>query len=122
LAFALCIGAAFVIKRPLWEKLVLILSAAPIAVAANVTRIVLTALLYEAVYKWPAFLNIDTAHKIIHNGAGYVMPIFGLLYLWLEMFLLSKLLQSPLPERPLIAGRLMTDRDSKEKRMGNLRN
>ena len=41
--FAMCIGAAFVVKKPLWEKLLIVASAAPIAVLGNVARIVVTA-------------------------------------------------------------------------------
>ena len=37
-----------------------------------------------------------------------MMPI-GLLLLWFEAYLLSKLLVSPLPERPLVVGRLAAE-------------
>ena len=46
--------------------------------------------------------------EIAHTWAGYLieMPV-GLLLLWIELTLLSKLLISPLPERPLVMGGLM---------------
>ena len=95
LFFALCIGAAFVTRRPLWEKLVMIASAAPIAVAANVARIVLTAIVYEIATFWPSMIDLDTAAELIHEWAGYVMMPIGLLLLLAEMTLLSKLMIKP---------------------------
>jgi exosortase len=96
LFFALCIGAAFVTQRPLWEKLLIIASAAPIAVAANVARIVLTAVIYEIASLWPTVIDLDTAGELIHDWAGYMMMPIGLLFLLAETTLLSKLLVAPL--------------------------
>jgi exosortase len=111
LFFALCIGAAFVVKKPLWEKLLMVASAAPIAVASNVVRIVLTAVLCDFSRRWPSLIDQEKAMEVIHNWVGYlVMMPFGLLLLWLEMFLLGKLLIEPLPDRPLAAGRLAAEK------------
>ncbi len=107
LFFAICIGAAFVSHRPLWERLVMIASAAPIAVMSNVARIVLTAILYEIAGRWPAVLNLETSGETIHNWAGYLMMPFGLLLLLVEMSLLSKLLIAPMPDRPLAVDRVL---------------
>ena len=49
------------------------------------------------------------AEKLVHDTAGLLMPIVGLLLLWVEMALLSKLLIAPLPERPLVVGRLAAE-------------
>jgi len=111
LFFAMCVAMAFVVRRPLWEKLVLVVSAVPIAVASNVLRIVLTAVFCEAVHLWPSMfqsLNIENPQEIIHNWVGYVvmMPA-GLLLLWAEMALLSKLMVEPLPDRPLVMGKML---------------
>ena len=38
--FAMCFGAAFVVKKPLWEKIFIAVSAIPIAVLGNVARII----------------------------------------------------------------------------------
>jgi exosortase len=95
LFFALCIGAAFIVKRPLWERLVMIASAAPIAVASNVARIVLTAVIYEFATLWPDLIDLDTAAELIHEWAGYMMMPIGLLLLLGEMTLLSKLMIEP---------------------------
>ncbi len=113
LFFAICIGAAFVVRKPLWEKLLTVASAAPIAVASNVARIVLTAVLSDVSRQWPSVISGETASKFTHDMAGYLMMPIGLLLLWFEMYLLSKLLISPLPERPLAAGRLAVEEATK---------
>ena len=106
LFFAMCVGMAFVVRKPLWEKLVMIASALPIAVVSNVARIVLTAVICEMGRQWPSLINVENAQEFIHNWVGYlVMMPLGLLLLWAEMALLSKLMLAPLPERPLVIGR-----------------
>ena len=109
LFFAACVGAAFIIRKPLWEKLLIIASAVPIAIASNVARIVLTAVLCEIGRQWPSVIAPDRAEKLVHDTAGLLMPIVGLLLLWVELALLSKLLIAPLPERPLVVGRLAAE-------------
>jgi exosortase len=99
LFFAMCVGMAFVAKRPLWEKIVLVVSAIPIAVASNVLRIVTVALVCEWGRCWPSLVSVD---KWV--GISMMMPA-GLLMLWAEMALLSKLMLAPLPERPLVTGK-----------------
>ncbi len=109
LFFALCIGAAFVVRKPLWEKLFIVVSAAPIAVAANVLRIVLTAVLFELARLWPSVVAPETAEHFMHDLAGFLMMPIGLLLLWAEMTLLAKLLISPSHERPLVVGELLAE-------------
>lgn len=108
LFFALCIGAAFVTQRPLWEKWVMIASAAPIAVAANVARIVLTAVVYEMATHWPSLIDLDTASVWIHDWAGYLMMPIGLLLLLVEMTLLSKLMIEPV-EHAIVINPIASD-------------
>jgi exosortase len=108
LFFALCIGAAFISRRPLWERLLMIASAAPIAVVSNVARIVITGVLYEIAGRWPSVIDLETAGETIHNWAGYAMMPIGLLLLLAEMSLLSRLMISTESERPLAAGRVVT--------------
>ena len=107
LFFAICVGAAFVSRRPLWERLLMVASAAPIAVAANVSRIVITAIVYEIAGRWPSVVNIETAGEIVHDWAGYIMMPIGLLLLLAEMYLLSKLLIAPVHDRPLVASHVL---------------
>jgi exosortase len=105
LFLALCVGTAFVIRKPLWEKLLIVASVLPIAIASNVARIVLTAVFGEIALHWYSGEEAEKVCETIHHVVGYVgmMPI-GLLLLLLEVYLLSKLLIEPLPDRPLAAG------------------
>lgn len=106
LFFAICIGFALIVKRPLWERLLIVASAAPIAVVSNIVRIVLTAVLFRMAHLWPAVLGTESAEKFYHDFAGYMMMPVGLLLLWIELVLLSKLLISPMSERPLVMQKL----------------
>jgi exosortase/archaeosortase family protein len=84
--FALAVGLALVVKRPIWQKCIIVLSAPMVAILANVLRITATALAYE-------FGNEKLADMIFHDLAGWLMMPAGLLMLWFEIFLLSKLFQ-----------------------------
>jgi exosortase len=109
--FALCIGASFVVKKPLWEKLLIIASAAPIAILSNVARLVVTAVCLEIARHWPALMDSEKTMEIIHDWAGYLIEMpCGMLLLWVELTLLAKLLIPPLEERPLMMGSLLTER------------
>lgn len=90
--FALATGMALVIERPIWEKCVIVLSAPLIAITSNVLRISATAIAYE-------FGNEKMAELIFHDLAGWLMMPVGLLLLWAELFLLSKLFQEVDTER-----------------------
>jgi exosortase len=111
--FALCIGVAFVVKKPLWEKLVIIASAAPIAIVSNVARIVVTGICLEMARRWPGLMDSENAMKVIHDWAGYLIEMpCGMLLLWVELALLSKLLLPPLDERPLTMGAMLAGQAS----------
>ena len=84
LFIAVCVGAAFLMRRPLAEKVVVVLSAAPIAVVANVIRITATGVLYETT-------SPDFAEAVYHDLAGWFMMPLAVLLLWAEIGLLSKL-------------------------------
>jgi exosortase len=101
---AICIGAALIVRKPLWERLLIVASAAPIAVISNVIRIVLTGVVTEIARAWPSLITYENAMHYTHNWAGYLMMPIGLLLLLGEMWLLSKLLIPPPPDRPLMAG------------------
>jgi exosortase len=78
---AVCIGAALLMKRPLWEKLVVVFSAPPIAVISNVARITVTGILCETT-------GADV--KRLHDFAGWGMMPLAVLLIWGEMGLLSR--------------------------------
>ncbi len=101
LFFAVCTGAALLMSRGTLERVVVVLSAAPIAVAANVVRITATALLHES-SAWHGL-----SERTIHDAAGWFMMPLAVIMLWLEVALLSRLiLIPPDDERTAVAASL----------------
>ena len=82
--FALSTAVAFVIQRPVWERLVLFASAVPIGVLMNVVRITLTVFLMRVVGE-------EIANVVFHDVAGWVMMPMALVVLWLELLWLGRL-------------------------------
>lgn len=96
LFFAMAAAVAILVRRPLWEKLFIFASAAPIAVAVNIVRITVTAIVHElAGSKW--------ADLIFHDLAGWLMMPLALLALAIELGLLSRLFieVQPVARRPV---------------------
>ncbi|MCI0458954.1 MAG: exosortase/archaeosortase family protein [Gemmataceae bacterium] len=91
---ALTLTVTFFCDRPRWEKVVIVLSAVPIALVANVLRITLTGVLYGL---WDS----TVADVFFHDLAGWVMMPVALGLLWLEFQILSRLfieVAPPVPE------------------------
>ena len=82
---ALSTGMALVVNRPLLDRIVLVLSAIPVALIANIARITLTGILHETV-------GGPVADHFYHDLAGWVMIVFALLLYWGEIWLLSHML------------------------------
>ena len=82
--FALTTAVAILSERPLWERIALLLSALPIAIAANVVRITATASLHLTGYS-------DLADLVFHDLAGWLMMPLALVLMWLEMWILAHL-------------------------------
>jgi exosortase len=80
--FALSTAVAVLANRPLWERLLLVASAVPIAVAANVTRITVTGVLH----KW---VGRELADYVFHDLAGWLTMPLALGMLWAELRLLA---------------------------------
>jgi len=59
-----------VISRPWWEKVLLALSAIPVAIISNSARIVATGLLYEVTKN-------EAARHFVHDSAGWGMIVFA---------------------------------------------
>lgn len=96
-------------SRPLWEQGLLLLSAIPIALAANILRIAATAWAYhafgrEAATPWPLSLQFTTVDEFVHDTAGWAMVLVGLVLAFAEMELLKWLVieTAPEPERRLV--------------------
>lgn len=88
---ALCTAVAIIVRRPVLDKGVLFLSAIPIAVACNVIRITVTAIVHKVAGRWLADL-------IFHDLAGWLMMPLALGMLWLELKLWSRIMIPP-PKR-----------------------
>jgi exosortase len=91
--FALSTAFALVIRRPLWEKVLIVASAVPIALIVNVIRISATGVLYQTV-------GSEWAHTVFHDLAGWLMMPLALGILSLELKLLKNLFLDPLPVDP----------------------
>lgn len=90
--FALSTAVVLVSRRPLWERLVILASAVPIALAVNVLRVTATGVLLEAAGK-------SAARVLYHDLAGWLMMPVALVLLGIECWLLDRLFVEvrPLP-------------------------
>ncbi len=104
LFFAICVGAAFLLRCPLWKKAVVVASAVPIAVFSNVCRITVTAILYEAARRWPEHVSEKAAKWFFHDAAGWLMMPLALVLLLGLWKLLENLIVDSVPEGPLALG------------------
>lgn len=92
LFFAVCVGAAFLVRRPLLDRVIMVLSAPVIAVAANIFRITLTGVLHE-------LTTAELAEFVFHDLAGWLMAPVALGLLSAELWWLDKVLV-PVKESP----------------------
>jgi exosortase len=99
--FALSTGVAILIRKPLWEKLVIASSAIPIALAANVLRITATGLFYDR-------FGANFGGAFFHDLAGWLMMPLGLACLGLELWILGHLLIEP--SKKLLASQVSLQR------------
>jgi exosortase len=90
--FAYAAAAALIIDRPLLDRILIVVSAVPIAVFANILRITVTGFLY-------VYSTGEIAHAVYHDLAGWLMMPLALAILWFELKMLSWLLVEP-PEDP----------------------
>lgn len=95
LFLAITVGASFIVDRPLWEKLLISLSALAIGLLTNILRITVTAILYE-------YVGAALAEKVFHDLAGWLMMPTAMLLLMLELYVMSKLLVTPAESGPLL--------------------
>ena len=82
---AICIAMALISNRPLWERAIIVVSAVPIALLANIVRIVGTA----------AFVGSNVSEEAsnhIHDLMGFLMMPLGLALVGFEAWFLSRLL------------------------------
>ena len=82
--FALAFAYILFSRWSWWQKLMVLLAVVPVAIMANVTRIVVTGLLYQ-------FISGNAAHTFSHDITGLVMIPFAALLFWLFLIYLGKL-------------------------------
>jgi exosortase len=83
--FALATAVAMLLRSGgWWLRLIVILSAVPVAILANVVRITATGLLYDAA-------QTDAARIVFHDVAGWLMMPLAVLVLLLEVHVLRRL-------------------------------
>jgi exosortase len=80
--FALCTAVAMLLRRPLWERLLVVACAVPIALASNIVRIVVTGVLHKVAGR-------ELADLVFHDLAGWLMMPLALGMLWLGHWLFS---------------------------------
>jgi exosortase len=95
--FALSSGVALVIRRPLWERLVLVGSAVPIALFSNLVRITATGVLHETAGR-------EFADNFFHDVGGWLMMPLALALLAIELRVLARLLIDATPAGPVRVG------------------
>ena len=81
---ALAFAYVVIVRRTWWEKAVLLLCVVPIALIANSTRVVATALLYQ-------YVSGEAAHKFSHDAAGLVMIVYAAALFALVLWYLDRL-------------------------------
>ncbi len=83
--FALSTAVAMLMRRPWWERAVVVLSAIPIALVCNIIRITSTGLLHELV-------SSEVANAVFHDLAGWLMMPLALGMLGVELKLMTQLI------------------------------
>ena len=92
---ALSAAMALLTRRPLVDKLILLVSAIPIAVVSNILRITATGILHETT-------SSETANVFFHDLGGWLMMPLGLMFLGVEVKILSHLFLDPPPAPPRV--------------------
>jgi exosortase len=83
--------AALLMKRRLWEKLLIFASSVPIALLCNTARITILALAAKM------FAQDADLYEIFHDAAGYAMMPLALAAVIIELWLLSKIVPATRP-------------------------
>lgn len=83
--FALATAVAMIGDRPIWQRGLLVLSAIPIALIANIARITATGSLYALGYD-------KFAEMVFHDLAGWLMMPLALVLLWIGTAILDRLI------------------------------
>ncbi|NOT00977.1 MAG: exosortase/archaeosortase family protein [Phycisphaerales bacterium] len=96
---------AYVIRRPRWQKVVLLVSSIPIAIACNVFRLVVTAVLF-----W--MHHSELGARFFHDFAGVSMMPASVLILLIELWIMSKLVVPDAPQEGTLGADRIANIDS----------
>ena len=83
---ALTTAVAYLTTRPAWYRVIIVISALPIALSANIARVMLTGYIMH-------FVNPQFALGTYHTLEGLLMMGFGLLLLQCECWVLDQIFQ-----------------------------
>ena len=83
--------------RPWWERIVILISAIPIALAVNSVRITLTGLAYSFLGNQGEM--VEVINTFAHDLAGWIMMPMALGLLYLEYQVLAQLVIEDKPEK-----------------------
>ncbi len=90
---------AYLVKRPRWQKAILLVSSIPVAVICNVIRIFVTAMLM-------LYVGSEVGQKFFHDIGGFVMIAIAVSLLFGEIRLMDRLIvseSSPQPGQVIIS-------------------
>ncbi len=93
--FALSTAVVLLVQRHWIDRLLILASAIPIALVSNIIRITGTGIMYDAGFS-------EMANHFFHDAAGWLMMPIGLGFLWIELWVLSRLfidVPTPIPAR-----------------------
>jgi len=78
---------AFLVDRPRWQKAVLVVSSVPVAIACNLIRLCVTAVLY-------LLTSSELAERFFHDFAGWTMMPLAIFALMGELWIMKRLVVS----------------------------
>jgi exosortase len=99
---AISAAAVIVSERTLWEKLLVLLSAIPIALISNIMRIVATAVAHQS-------MGRATADLVFHDLSGWLMMPLAITLLFIELKILDALFVEVADSRPGLTWHKISD-------------
>ena len=87
---------AYMVKRPRWQKAVVLTSSIPVAIICNIVRIIVTVVLMMLV-------SAEVAEKFFHDFAGVVMMPVAVLLMFGELWLMDKLVVPESESQEIVA-------------------
>jgi len=100
--FAISAAAVIISERTRWEKLLILLSAIPIALISNIVRIVATAVAHQ-------YMGRTAADLVFHDLSGWLMMPLAITLLFLELKVLDTLFVEVADSRPGVTWHKMSD-------------